>query len=116
MISGSIFKTNVDATHPLAFGYDDTYYSLKIGSDAYALLDRGYNVAYLDETPQRVSGFAGADALKQLSNSLVFGVEPMGRGTITYMVDDPLFRAFWENGKLFFVNALFLNNPNTYRD
>lgn len=116
LISGSIFKTNVDATHPLAFGYDDTYYSLKIGSDAYALLDRGYNVAYLDETPQRVSGFAGADALKQLSNSLVFGVEPMGRGSITYMVDDPLFRAFWENGKLFFVNALFLNNPNTYRD
>ena len=116
LISGSIFKTNVDATHPLAFGYDDTYYSLKIGSDAYALLDRGYNVAYLDETPQRVSGFAGADALKHLSNSLVFGVEPMGRGTITYMVDDPLFRAFWENGKLFFVNALFLNNPNTYRD
>ena len=116
LISGSIFKTNVDATHPLAFGYDDTYYSLKIGSDAYALLDRGYNVAHLDETPQRVSGFAGADALKHLSNSLVFGVEPMGRGTITYMVDDPLFRAFWENGKLFFVNALFLNNPNTYRD
>jgi len=31
------------------------------------------------------------------------------------MVDDPLFRAFWENGKLFFANALFLNNPNNYR-
>ena len=116
LISGSIFKTQIDNTHPLAFGYNTTYYTLKIGSDAYALLDKGYNVAYLTDNPESVSGYAGEDALKALENSLVFGVEPMGRGSLTYMVDDPLFRAFWQNGKLFFVNALFLNNPNNYRD
>ncbi|RXG29023.1 M14 family metallopeptidase [Leeuwenhoekiella marinoflava] len=116
LISGSIFKTQIDNTHPLAFGYNTTYYTLKIGSDAYALLDKGYNVAYLTDNPESVSGYAGENALKALENSLVFGVEPMGRGSLTYMVDDPLFRAFWQNGKLFFVNALFLNNPNNYRD
>ena len=116
LISGSIFKTHVDNTHPLAMGYSDTYYTLKTENDAYALLDTGYNIAYLDDNPIPVSGYAGEEALKALKNSLVFGVEPMGRGTLTYMVDDPLFRAFWQNGKLFFVNALFLNNPNNYRD
>ena len=116
LISGSIFKTQVDNTHPLAFGYGDTYFSLKIGDDAYALLDKGYNVAYLNGSPKSVSGFAGADALEQLKNSLVFGQEPMGRGSVIYMVDDPLFRAFWENGKLFFVNALFTANPSSYRN
>ena len=115
LISGSIFKTDVDSTHPLAFGYENTYYSLKIGDDAYSLLDEGYNVAYLNNSPQSTSGFAGNEALNKLKNSLIFGVEPIGRGTITYMVDDPLFRAFWENGKLFFANALFINNPNNYR-
>ena len=115
LISGSIFKTDVDSTHPLAFGYKNTYYSLKIGDDAYSLLDEGYNVAYLNDNPQSTSGFAGNEALNKLKNSLIFGVEPIGRGTITYMVDDPLFRAFWENGKLFFANALFINNPNNYR-
>ncbi|MEZ7496691.1 M14 family metallopeptidase [Leeuwenhoekiella aequorea] len=115
LISGSIFKTDVDSTHPLAFGYENTYYSLKIGDDAYSLLDEGYNVAYLNDNPQSTSGFAGNEALNKLKNSLIFGVEPIGRGTITYMVDDPLFRAFWENGKLFFANALFINNPNNYR-
>ncbi|WP_405328409.1 M14 family metallopeptidase [Leeuwenhoekiella sp. LLG6367-2.1] len=115
LISGSIFKTDVDSTHPLAFGYENTYYSLKIGDDAYSLLDEGYNVAYLNDNPQSTSGFAGNEALNKLKNSLIFGVEPLGRGTITYMVDDPLFRAFWENGKLFFANALFKNNPNNYR-
>ena len=115
LISGSIFKTDVDSTHPLAFGYENTYYSLKIGDDAYSLLDEGYNVAYLNDNPQSTSGFAGNEALNKLKNSLIFGVEPIGRGTITYMVDDPLFRAFWENGKLFFANALFIHNPNNYR-
>ncbi|WP_442845188.1 M14 family metallopeptidase [Leeuwenhoekiella sp. H156] len=116
LISGSIFATQVDNSHPLAFGYDDTYYSLKIGDQAYQLLDAGYNVVYLGENPKNVSGFAGADALTGLKNSLIFGQEPMGRGSLIYLADDPLFRAFWENGKLFFVNALFIANPSSYRN
>ena len=30
MITGAIFKTDVDATHPLAFGYTDVYHTLKL--------------------------------------------------------------------------------------
>jgi hypothetical protein len=44
--------------------------------------------------------------------SLLFGEEPMGKGSIVYMVDNPLFRAFWENGKLFVANAVFLLNSD----
>ena len=55
-----------------------------------------------------VSGFAGFKAVDKLENSLVFGVEKKGQGEIVYMVDNPLFRAFWENGKLLFSNAVFL--------
>ena len=112
-ITGSIFKTKVDTTHPLAFGYDDTYYSLKLGSDSFSYLDDGYNVAYIDE-PQSVSGFAGKKATEDLKNSLVFGEERMGSGSFVYLVDDPLFRAFWQNGKLFFANAIFFVNNNKF--
>jgi len=52
---GSIVKTTVDNTHPLAFGYDKTYFSLKLGSSNYGILSKGYNVAYMQE-PQVVSG------------------------------------------------------------
>jgi len=38
---------------------------------------------------------------------LIFGEEEMGKGSFIYLVDNPLFRAFWENGKLFFVNSIF---------
>ena len=107
LITGSIIKTRVDNTHPMAFGYDDNYFSLKQGSSSYSLLKKGYNVAYLDNNPLIVSGFAGSEASKKIKNSLTYGVEPMGRGSFIYVVDNPLFRAFWENGKLFFVNAVF---------
>ncbi len=109
LITGSIIKTKLDSTHPLAFGYDDEYFSLKLSSDSYALLNDGYNVSYIEE-PEVVSGFTGSDAVKNLKNSLVFGEVRMGKGSIIYMVDNPLFRAFWQNGKLFFANAIFFTN------
>lgn len=112
-ITGSIFKTTVDNTHPLAFGYDKTYYTLKLGNSSYSYLEDGYNVGYI-ETPENVSGFAGEKALTKLTNSLVFGENPMGGGSVIFMVDDPLFRDFWYNGKLLFANALFMVNNNVY--
>lgn len=115
LITGSIVKTSLDNTHPLAFGYDDSYFSLKLSSDSYSYLSKGYNVAYLKDVPEIVSGFAGSEAAKNMKNSMIFGEEPMGKGSVIYMVDNPLFRAFWENGKLFFANALFFVNNDTYR-
>lgn len=109
-ITGAIYKVKVDNTHPLGFGYDDTYTSLKTSSGAYQYLKKGYNVAYLEDSSKRLSGFAGEKASKEISNSLVFGEQRLGRGSIIYMVDDVMFRSFWENGKLFFVNALFMVN------
>ncbi|MBT8305790.1 MAG: zinc carboxypeptidase, partial [Maribacter sp.] len=107
-ISGAIFRTKVDKTHPLAYGYSDTYFSLKLGSDAYAYLDHG-SVVYLEKGNNvPVAGFAGSEAQKKITNTLVFGVENHGSGKVIYMVDNPLFRGFWENGKLFFANALFM--------
>jgi hypothetical protein len=114
LITGAVFKTKVDNTHPMAFGYDKTYFSLKLGSASYSLLDKGYNVAYIDDNPKKVSGFAGSEAIKKLPNSLVFGEERMGSGSFIYMVDNTLFRSFWENGKLFLVNAIFFVNNNSF--
>lgn len=107
-ITGAIFKTKVDTTHPLAFGYDDTYFSLKLGDNAYDYLEEG-NVVYLEaQSTKPVAGFAGSEAQKKIGDTLIFGVEALGDGQVIYMVDNPLFRGFWENGKLFFANALFM--------
>ena len=113
-ITGAIFKVKVDDTHPLGFGYDDAYYTLKTSSSAYQYLKKGYNVVYFDKSSKRVSGFVGEKASEKIENSLVFGEVRLGRGSIIYMVDDVLFRSFWENGKLFFTNALFMVNNRSH--
>lgn len=114
-ITGSIYKVKVDNSHPMAFGYGNEYYSLKLGSSSYKFLENGYNVGYIENDAVSVSGFSGDDAKAKLKNSLVFGEARMGSGSVIYMVDDVLFRSFWENGKLFFANSLFFVNSNVVR-
>ena len=57
---------------------------------------------------RQVAGFVGSRLQKHLRDGLLFGVQNMGNGTITYLADDVLFLSFWENGKLMFANAIFL--------
>jgi len=113
LITGAIFKTKIDTTHPMAFGYKEDYFTLKIGNAAYDILDDGYNVGHIADT-KVFSGFAGQNALSNLEKTLVFGEQRMGSGSFIYMVDNPLFRSFWENGKLFLVNSIFFVNNNVF--
>jgi hypothetical protein len=109
-ITGAIFKTTVDPTNPLAYGYKDSYFTLKLGNRAFEYLDDGSAVYLAAGQNKPISGFAGSEAMKQIDSTLVFGTQNMGRGQVIYLVDNPLFRGFWENGKLFFANALFMVN------
>ena len=107
-IFGAIYKVGLDKTHPLAFGLGDFYYSLRTNDSHYAYLENGWNVGLLKGKQKPLIGFAGYKANKKLENSVVFGVEDKGKGQVVYMIDNPLFRCFWENGKMLFSNAVFI--------
>ncbi len=103
---GSIFKVKLDKTHPLSFGLKDPYFTLKTNTLLFEKMQQDWNVGYLDNELFHV-GFTGSKLVPKLKNSLVFGKRSLGRGSIVYMVDNPLFRAFWEEGRILFANALF---------
>ncbi len=104
--AGAIYQLDMDNSHPLAFGYGEKYMSLRLGSTAYEYLDGGWNVGVAKKDSHR-SGFVGHKAQKRLDESLSFGVQNMGQGNVVYMIDNPIFRGFWHNGKLLFGNAVF---------
>lgn len=104
---GSIFKVKLDNTHPLAFGYPEFYYSIKGGSAVYEYLN-GYGNVGVFEKDSHISGFAGPEAIKKLSEGMIFGVQNAGRGSVIYLGDNPIFRSFTENGKLLLSNAIFI--------
>jgi len=106
-IPGAIFKTKVDNTHPLAYGLPDYYFTLKTTNRNYEISEDLWNVGYIDKLPMSV-GFVGSKAMKQVEESVVLAAQSMGRGNVVYLVDNPLYRAFWEQGAFVMGNALFL--------
>ncbi|MVN20223.1 M14 family metallopeptidase [Mucilaginibacter arboris] len=108
-VAGAIYKVNLDNTHPLGFGFPDYYFTLKQDNNLYEFLSDGWNVGTIRKNAY-TAGFVGQKAKAGLQDGLVFGVQDMGRGQVVYLADDPLFRSFWENGKLLFSNAVFMVN------
>lgn len=105
-VPGTIFRAELDNSHPIGYGFPGYYFTLKIGAQSYAWLEKGWNVAYLKKSPLAL-GYAGAAARKKLDESVVVAMDRVGKGAAIYLADDPLFRAFWHNGHFLFANALF---------
>lgn len=106
-IPGAIFKVTLDETHPLAFGLGKYYFSLKTGTAAYPFQENVWNVGRI-EGDLFTHGFIGQQAREAMKDTFVFGVEEQGRGAVIYLVDNPLYRAFWHQGHFLFANAIFL--------
>ena len=104
---GSIFKVNLDNTHPLAYGMPPYYFTLKTGGTAYQPLKNAMNIGYLDDKFKPL-GFVGSRLKQQLKGSMVFATQPIRRGVVVYMIDNPLYRAFWYQGKCLFSNAVLM--------
>lgn len=104
---GSIYRVELDNSHPLAYGYPDYYYTLKQDDNIYEFIkEDGWNVGVIKKGGL-MTGFVGNKLQKRLQDGLLFGTQHVGNGNITYLADNLLFRSFWENGKLMFCNAVF---------
>jgi hypothetical protein len=106
-IPGAIYKLELDNTHPLGFGYPDYYYTLKQDASVFEFMKDGWNVGVMKKDAY-VTGFAGNKLKPKLKDGVVLGVQDMGSGNVIYFTESPLFRNFWENGKLLISNAVFL--------
>ncbi|MBF9239606.1 zinc carboxypeptidase [Hymenobacter sp. BT683] len=107
-VQGSVYRVQLDNTHPLAFGYGSTYFALIRTPLNYRFMGKGgWNVGVIKKDSYS-AGFIGAKARKELADTFVVGTQELGQGQVVYLGDNPLFRAFWQGGKLLFGNAVFL--------
>ena len=106
-IPGAIYKVTLDASNSMSYGLEGDYFTLKTGGDRFAYLKGGSNVGTIRSKSDLIAGFVGGKVQDKLAETLVFGTESMGRGTMVYLVDNPLFRSFWYEGKILFTNAVF---------
>ena len=108
-VAGAIYEVQMDQTHPLGYGTAGKFYTLKNNSNRYALLTgNAVNAGIITSTESYRSGYIGYKIKSKMAQSLAFGVENQGRGELIYFVDNPIFRGFWESGKLVLSNAIFM--------
>jgi hypothetical protein len=104
---GSIFKLELDNTHPLAYGYKNQFHILKTNTTIYEPLEDGHLIG-IHKKGSHVSGFIGDQIKNHIESGMSIGIESIGKGHVIYFADNPIFRSFWDSGKLFFSNILYM--------
>lgn len=68
---GSIYKTDIDNTHPLMYGYPNYYYTLKMDTNVYEFIkENGWNTGVIKKTNQ-IAGFVGHKLKDKLKDGLL---------------------------------------------
>lgn len=107
-MAGSIFRANVDLTHPLAYGYNYPYVDMFKSSDSYPEKNKNaYAQPFVYGDKPLQSGFVTKQNYEALKNSAAVLVNNVGAGKVISIVDNPNLRAFWLGGTKLFMNAIF---------
>lgn len=109
-IPGSAVNSNVDVTHPLAFGIDPSLFTLKFGAEK-IIPNSSFQtvVKYEKEENLLVAGYISDENIKFLSEGVGAGVLGIGRGKIVYLLDNTQYRMFWRGPSRMMQNAVMFN-------
>jgi hypothetical protein len=108
-IGGSIFRTRLDLSHPLCFGFpDDELFIFKDGKYFFEKPKNPYNMPVMFDDDPLVSGYISKENYENIKNSSAVIVSAIGRGRTICFSDDPVFRDYWFGTDRLFLNAVFL--------
>jgi hypothetical protein len=111
-ITGALFQTRADTTHPLVFGLRDSMLAVtKIGTDAFAPSDNPFAlpVRYLEDQPL-VAGYTSEENREMLKGAGMLHAERRDSGAVILFADNPVFRAYMKGTSRLVTNALFFGN------
>ena len=109
LISGAIFKTKIDTTHPLLYGFENPNLAvfrnharfLSPSSNPYC------NPVIYDSKKPLMAGYCSEENIEKFKGSASVVVRPSGRGRYVLMADNPNFRGFWKATNRVFLNAIY---------
>ena len=109
-IGGVILKTDLDLTHPLAFGYNDT--SIPVYKNNNVFINKtkdDYSSVAIYSKDFHIDGYISESNRKDyIPGSASLIVSKIGSGRVVVFADNPNFRGSWYGTNKLFLNALFL--------
>ncbi len=110
-ISGSIFETKLDITHPVGYGHSRTSIPVFRNSTLFAAdVHKPYAVPLRYTADPLLSGYISGRNYEILKNSPAVVVSSIGSGKIISFMDDPNFRGFWYGTNKLFINAVYFGH------
>ena len=109
LVSGAIFDTKIDRSHPINFGVHSTHLPMFRNTSLFIAPDQhSYDNPIQYTKNPLLNGYISKDRLKQLQSSVPFQVKSLGDGKVIVLTDNTNFRAFWYGTNRILTNAIYL--------
>ena len=106
--SGAIFRTEVDLTHPLLYGYYNTKMPMFKSNNLHMeKTTNAYGNPVVFPSSSLMSGYISKRNYARLQDSAMAGVSVLGHGRVIGFTDNLCFRAFWLGTNKMLMNAVF---------
>ena len=110
-LGGSIFRVDLDTTHPIGYGYNRRQVSVyKNGLTFFHNSTNPYNTVAQYTLDPVVGGYVHSSTLKKVKGSPSILVGSEGAGRVVLFADEPNFRGTWYGTNRLFLNAMFYGN------
>ena len=111
LTSGAIFKTNIDRSHPINFGFQNTSLPVFRNTNLFIKPNKqSFNNPIQYTNSPLMSGYVSEENLELLKNTVPFQIQSMGKGKVIVLTDNTNFRAFWYGTNRILTNALYLSD------
>jgi len=107
VVGGTILQTDLDATHPLAFGIGESVPTFRTSSTFFDANSAGTVIGRYGTSPL-LAGYISDLKLESASGSASIVATRLGTGAVIVILDEPVFRGFWLGSARLLANAVFL--------
>jgi len=110
LIAGSVYRADVDLSHPLMFGYEDNDLPLFKTTNMVMKpsIDTFTEVATYQAKPL-VAGYTADELQKLIGKTTAIVAKPIGKGVVIGFVDNIHFRGYWDGTSKLMANSLYMS-------
>lgn len=109
-ISGAIFETQLDTSHPLTYGFKNNL--LPVYKNNSLIMDQLHylftNVGVYSSSPL-LSGYTDRNLINRISNTSSLIAHDVGEGRVIATTDNLVFRGYWDGSAKLLANSLFFS-------
>ncbi|MFZ9262635.1 MAG: M14 family zinc carboxypeptidase [Chitinophagaceae bacterium] len=107
-LGGSIFRVDLDTTHPIGFGFSTRKIAVYKNSLTFFQNSKNpYSTVAQYLTEPLIGGYVHPSTMKKIKGSASILVGSEGAGRVIMFADEPNFRGTWYGTNKLFLNALF---------